>query len=193
MRCFIATCTANRSCSMKRSTKAIFQRRWGQLSAEEMVHRFWQGAVAGVYVGHGETYLHPRDILWWSKGGVLHGQSPSRLAFLKQVLDDGPAEGLNPADKLQDPHIAGKPGEYYLIYFGHERPQQWTFQLPAARLADDMKFRVNVLDTWNMTVTPIAEPFVLRKVNAYAFRSVGDRRVPLSGRPYLAIRIRREK
>src|SRR5439155_21306891 len=28
--------------------------RWGDLSAEEMVHRFWQGTIAGTYVGHGE-------------------------------------------------------------------------------------------------------------------------------------------
>src|SRR5262249_3305345 len=31
------------------------EQRWGNLSAEEMVHRFWQGAIAGTYVGHGET------------------------------------------------------------------------------------------------------------------------------------------
>src|SRR6202040_2381834 len=48
-------------------------KRWGNLSAEEMVHRFWQGTIAGTYVGHGETYRDPHDILWWSKGGALHG------------------------------------------------------------------------------------------------------------------------
>jgi hypothetical protein len=42
----------------------------GNLSAEELVHRFWVGTIAGTYVGHGETYLHPQDdVLWWSKGG----------------------------------------------------------------------------------------------------------------------------
>ncbi len=35
-----------------------------------MVRRFWETAVRGGYCGHGETYLHPEDILWWSKGGV---------------------------------------------------------------------------------------------------------------------------
>ena len=33
--------------------------RWGDLSAEEMVFRFWNGTVAGTYVGHGETYMSP--------------------------------------------------------------------------------------------------------------------------------------
>ena len=30
--------------------------RWGQLTAEEMVFRFWNATVAGTYCGHGETY-----------------------------------------------------------------------------------------------------------------------------------------
>ncbi|MCA1686621.1 MAG: DUF5060 domain-containing protein, partial [Planctomycetia bacterium] len=77
--------------------------RWGSISAEEMVHRFWQGTVAGTYVGHGETYLHPDDVIWWSKGGVLHGESPRRIAFLRKILEDGPPEGLEPIDKWQDP------------------------------------------------------------------------------------------
>ncbi|HEX6963327.1 MAG TPA: DUF5060 domain-containing protein, partial [Lacipirellula sp.] len=60
-------------------------KRWGNLSAEEMVHRFWECIIAGTYPGHGECYLHPEDILWWSKGGVLHGESPQRIAFLRDV------------------------------------------------------------------------------------------------------------
>ncbi len=87
-----------------------------------MVLRFWQGTVAGTYVGHGETYTDPQDIVWLSKGGVLHGQSPARLAFLRKILEAAPPDGLEPIDKWQDPHVAGKAGEYYLIYFGKERP-----------------------------------------------------------------------
>ena len=61
--------------------------------------RFWERhACAAATVGHGETYLHPQDILWWSKGGVLHGESPARIAFLRRVLEQGPAEGLEPLD-----------------------------------------------------------------------------------------------
>lgn len=32
---------------------------WGDLSAEEMIHRFWLGFAAGGYVGHSETYVNP--------------------------------------------------------------------------------------------------------------------------------------
>ena len=165
-------------------------RRWGNLSAEEMVHRFWQGLIAGTYVGHGETYLHPQDILWWSKGGILHGQSPPRLAFLKRIMEDGPSGGIDPVDKWQDPHIAGKPGEYYLVYFGKEQPTRWTFELPPAKLVDGMTFRVEILDTWNMTITPVKKSYVVRKMDGRAFRSVTEKEVELPGRPYLALRIR---
>ncbi|MGW0664145.1 hypothetical protein [Streptodolium elevatio] len=67
--------------------------RWGSISAEEMVHHFWQGAVAGAYVSHGATYAHPDDILWWAEGGVLHGESPARIRFLKDVLETAPSGG----------------------------------------------------------------------------------------------------
>jgi len=53
---------------------------WGNIDAPEMTRRFWLGTMGGCYVGHGETYVHPDDILWWSKGGVLHGESPAPSA-----------------------------------------------------------------------------------------------------------------
>jgi hypothetical protein len=168
------------------------EQRWGNLSAEEMVHRFWQGTIAGTYVGHSETYKHPQDILWWSKGGVLHGQSPPRIAFLRKVLESGPRDGLDPVDKWQDDHTAGKAGEYYLIYFGKEKPTEWTFELPKAELTKDMKFRVEILDTWDMTVTPVDGEFTIRIVDG-AYRMPGDGPGPikLPGKQYMALRIRR--
>jgi len=69
------------------------ERRWGNIPAEELVLRFWEGTIAGTYVGHGETYRNPQDILWWSKGGVLYGQSPARLAFLRKILEGGLPRG----------------------------------------------------------------------------------------------------
>lgn len=41
---------------------------WGNITGEDMVRRFWEGAMRGGYAGHGETYFDPKDILWWSKG-----------------------------------------------------------------------------------------------------------------------------
>jgi hypothetical protein len=164
-------------------------RRWGNLSAEEMVLRCWECIIAGTYPGHGECYLSPDDILWWSKGGVLKGQSPARIAFLRDVLATAPADGVEPIDKWQNPDIGGQPGKYYLVYLGHEAPNSWRFALPRHELADGMKFKVEVLDTWNMTIEPIAEPFTLKRESEYTFIDKDARSVPLPGRPAMALRI----
>ena len=54
----------------------------------------------GCYVGHGETYVHPNDILWWSKGGVLYGESPARIAFVRKLVEDGSPVGLDPVVRI---------------------------------------------------------------------------------------------
>jgi hypothetical protein len=135
--------------------------------------------------------LNPDDVLWWSKGGVLHGDSPARIAFLKDVIATSPAEGLEPIDKWQHPEFVGKAGEYYLVYFGKEKPKSWKFFLTRHELADGMKFQVDVLDTWNMTTTPIEEPFTVRKETDYIFVDKDDREVELPGKPWVALRITR--
>ncbi len=165
--------------------------RWGNLSAEEMVHRFWQGAIAGTYVGHGETYRHPQDVIWWAKGGVLRGQSPPRLAFLRQILADGPRAGLEPIDKWQDARTAGQKGAYYLVYFGKEKPTEWPFEIPAAGLKEPLKLRVEVLDTWDMTVTPAKEVFEVRLRDRYTYTCPNHPTVRLPGKPYIALRMRK--
>lgn len=165
--------------------------RWGDISAEEMVHRFWQGTIAGTYVGHGETYKHPQDVIWWARGGQLHGQSPARLAFLREVLEDGPRDGLEPIDKWQDVHTAGEAGQYYLVYFGRQAPKEWEFSLPRASLSAGMRFSVELLDTWNMTVEPVAGEFKITEDATYRYRTEGLRKVTLPARPWMALRIRR--
>lgn len=165
--------------------------RWGNLSGPEMAHRFWECIIAGTYPGHGETIMEPSDVLWWSKGGILRGESPQRIAFLKKILETSPPEGLEPIDKWQHPNIVGKAGEYYLVYFGKEEPTSWKFFLTKHELTDGMKFHVDVLDTWNMTVTPIDEPFTVRRQNDYVFVDQQDRAVELPGRPWMALRITR--
>ena len=172
-------------------------KRWGNISAEEMVFRFWQGTIAGTYVGHGETYLDPSDVLWWSRGGVLRGQSPPRLAFLRRVLEDGPPEGIEPIDKWQNPQYGGRPGVYYLVFLGKEQPTSWEFKLPkppqgkGLGLENEMRFKAEVLDTWNMTVTPVEGVFTLKKKTDYFYGDEQNRSIPLPGKPYMAIRIKR--
>lgn len=81
---------------------------WGHLSAFELVHRFWMCCVLGGYGTHGETFMDDKDILWWGKGGTLKGESPERIAFLKEIIRELPG-ALEPvpadfitAEKLED-------------------------------------------------------------------------------------------
>lgn len=66
---------------------------WGNLSAFEMVNRFWKSCCSGGYATHGETFMeemNDEQILWWSKGGTLKGESPARIRFLKELLESLP-------------------------------------------------------------------------------------------------------
>jgi Domain of unknown function (DUF5060)/Protein of unknown function (DUF4038)/Domain of unknown function (DUF5605) len=131
--------------------------RWGNITGEEMVRRFWEGTAQGGYVGHSDTFLDPDEIVWWSKGGTLHGQSAPRLAFLRQILEEGPAAGLDPFDRQASVAsffpCAGHAHEYYLVYFGNHQPAQMPLVLPEGE-----QYRGEILDTWAMTRTPLAEP-----------------------------------
>lgn len=78
---------------------------WGNISPFEMVHRFWMVVTAGGYCTHGETYLTDEEVLWWGKGGVLHGESPRRIEFLRQIMESlpGPVEHISgPMDLSQE-------------------------------------------------------------------------------------------
>jgi hypothetical protein len=143
--------------------------RWGNISAQELVRRFWVATVSGAYAGHGETYLDPNELLWWSKGGTLHGESPQRIAFLRKILEAGPPEGLN---NVATYYLgAGQESRYYLFYFDVNQPAEYQFEL-----AQGTQYRAELIDPWEMTITPVAGRFE------------GKFTVKLPGRPYLAVR-----
>jgi hypothetical protein len=157
-------------------------RRWGALSAEEMVQRFWLGFACGGYVGHGETYWNEEEVLWWSKGGQLHGESAPRIAFLCKVIEETPEYGLTPiteipykiTDSPRNSMAAGYHGtDYYLFYFGILQPRFREFYLPEG------DFRIDIIDTWNMTIETIEE------------KASGEVRIELPRKKYLAVRIQR--
>ena len=165
--------------------------RWGQLTGQEMTARFWQGIIAGTYVTHGESFNAPNQNMWFTRGGELHGQSPAIIAFLETILDSPPAAGIEPIDKWQDVHTAGEAGNYYLIYFGMEKPDSWLFELPAAGLKNGMRFHVDLLDTWDMTVTPQTDEFVINVDGKYRVHSKAKMKIPMPKKPYMAVRVTR--
>lgn len=162
-------------------------KRWGQLSGEEMTYRFWVAYIGGAYATHGEAI----EGGWLSNGGTLQGESPTRIAFLKKIVENGPEEGLNPIDQYYLTNVAGKYGEYYLYYFGKEEPREWAFVLPDEDLKPGMRFKVEVIDTWNMTITPVDRVFEIEKLDNYKFVDKGRGKVKLPKKPYIAIRIQR--
>lgn len=165
--------------------------RWGNLSGPEMLHRFWSGTVAGTYVGHGDYFFTDVEDTWTSFGGKLTGQSAPRIALLRKILEEGPADGLDPIDKWQDVTVAGKPGDYYLIYFGRAAPTSWPFQIYKNGVTDGLRFRAEIIDTWDMKVTPVEGEFVTKKKDNYHFIDAQNRAIPLPGKPGMALRLRR--
>jgi hypothetical protein len=168
--------------------------RWAQLSGRELVHRFWAGTVVGTYVGHSEFLVEEGDksqFVWLGQGGTLKGDSPARLAFLKTILDDSPAEGIEPIDKWWNPNVGGKFDQYYLIYFGHDTPAEWQFSLPSKELSEGGVYSVEIIDTWNMTIDKLEEKFTVTQFDRYSFKDIDNKKISLPGRSGIALRILR--
>lgn len=158
---------------------------WGNINAHEMVHRFWAGTVNGGYITHGETYYDDSETLWWSKGGRLVGESPARIAFLKQILQEGPDEGLDPMphtgryriflagglDKVTLPELIGPvrgeedwprasifyptAGQAHRYYLSYFGGNQPREVQVAVPPAE--RYSATLLDTWEMTSSTVAE------------------------------------
>ena len=127
----------------------------------------------GAYVGHGETYLDAHDILWWSKGGVLHGESPRRIAFLRGIIEAGPAEGVAPVTGAYYPCIA-RSGEYYLYFLDFHQPALADFDLPGGG-----SFSAEIIDPWAMTIVKAEGTFS------------GKFQLKMPGKEMLAVRFRK--
>jgi hypothetical protein len=174
---------------------------WGNISAEELVHRFWTTVVRGGYAGHGETYADPDDLIWWAKGGKLHGQAWERLKWMRELLEQDVTHGLEPLGTYyQFPWgrisggTDGEDGVRY-IYFGEHQPVRWSTGLPT----DDGDYDVDLIDTWNMTVEPakrVEAHFIPPTRHGKITRGGGTDAafaVELPGRTGLALRIRPRK
>ncbi len=173
---------------------------WGNITARELVHRFWLTVMRGGYAGHGETYADPDDLIWWAKGGKLKGESWPRIAFLRKVLEDSGVTGLDLMSGLIDgwpwTRVSGvrdRGGRVSFIYFGEHQPNQWTTGLPT----DDGTYAVDLIDTWAMTIEPAQQipalvPHPTRHGDAVR-GGVADAAfgVVLPGRPGMALRITR--
>lgn len=174
---------------------------WGNISGRDMTSRFWKTMTLGGYCTHGETFYPgtkeaeenthtgEREVVWWARGGRLHGESPARIAFLKEIVESLPGpllpshamhslmgltaeelkqnfdampEGMkgfmrslfsmSSHDRdmfiLAEPEYAGRVGEdeAFLVYLDTQCAARYTLRLP-----EKGSYRVEVIDTWNMT------------------------------------------
>lgn len=157
------------------------QHGWGNISGQEMVRRFWEGVCRGGYPGHGETYMSPDDILWWSHGGKLKGESWKRFRLLHDIMCETPGLGLMPYDKCAWDEVCAVPESeriypvksYYLYYY--------SFMCPSFReyyFDDDTEYSVKVIDTWEMSVMDCG-------IHRGRFR------IDLPGKQYMAVQIKK--
>lgn len=111
----------------------------GSRTAEDVVLYAWETAVRGGFPTHAEH---------WVDGGEPRGEALPRLRFLREIVSELPEEAsylrLRP-----DASTLGVPGAVYLQYLGAHRFRSRSFDLP------DGPYRVEVIDTWSMTVEEV--------------------------------------
>lgn len=150
---------------------------WGNITARKMVDHTWEGVCRGGYVTHGESYLSDDEIIWWSHGGKLKGESSERIGFLRQLLEEGEPKRLSPWIRSTNSHwdasIAHMNDDYWLVWFGESQP---GFKL-LTMLPEGKEFAIDIIDAWAMTIE--------RQTTTYR---AGDR-LALPGRPGIALRI----
>jgi hypothetical protein len=150
---------------------------WGNISGRELVHRAWLGYGYGIYVGHGETFDDPSELLWWSHGGELKGESPARLDFLRKIMLETSPRGLTPLTEdswMWTRFPAGKADGVLMYYFAEHQPSRWWMR----HTEEGKEYTVEVIDPWEMTVTPLEGKY--KK----------GQELKLPATPYLALRIR---
>ncbi len=155
---------------------------WGNSTGQEIVRRCWEAALRGGYGSHSETFVNKNDVLWWSHGGKLYGQSEARLAFLLKIMEDAPGNLKYAQSSWDDVHalpendeIAAKIG-YQLFYYSFMQPSFRDFDFGNT----GEKFKVEIIDTWEMTV---------KEAGLFS----GKTRIDLPGKQFIAVRVRKEK
>src|SRR5205807_4518424 len=110
---------------------------WGIRAPGEKVNRHWEVTMAGSYGSLGATYVRAGNILWWSVGGELLGDSPALLGFLQKIMAEAPYHELEPAPEVVKLGMAlAKHGSDYLFRF----PMIDYFKRPEINIEGEVLF-----------------------------------------------------
>lgn len=135
----------------------------------------YQGELKMLPFGDVWDLFCDENVLWWSHGGILHGESSERIAFLKNILEQLPKKCLAPYKSSWDDVCGISENadgiKCYIFYYSFMRPSFREYYFD-----DDTEYSVEVIDTWNMTTN-----------NLGSF--CGKFTVPLPSRQYMAVRI----
>ena len=173
--------------------------RWAQLTGQEMLQRIWTGLIGGTYVTHGECFCSEPNFYtgyaFLATGGQFKGTSASRIKFTRDIIESLPSPPRL-ADRSWDPATAAAGEGIYLIYFGDKTQREWAFSLPAKcdkwkRTAEGDRFKVDIIDTWNMTITPCDTIFEVQAAAAKRMVDKQKRSVLLPNKPYILLKISR--
>lgn len=174
--------------------------RWGNLSGQEELCRMWTGLMCGTYVTHAECfqYGNPHDFSrdFLAVGGKWQGESWKRIKFMRGILAEMPHPLYLP-DSSWDTQTAACGSGCYMLYLGRKVMKEWTFNLPNRnirpfpRMKEGERYKVDIIDTWNMTITPCSTVFETIKQDSYRMTDKDGQSVQLPEVPYLLLRIKR--
>ena len=124
--------------------------------------------------------LRDDEVLWWAKGGVLRGESPERIAFLRSVFEEIPGEMTEWEFYTSDMQVTPEMGETWQRFLAM-RARLSEAELDALnrkdkdcrghcgelaylqylgehcnaalrwKLPENHSYRVEVINTWSMT------------------------------------------
>lgn len=143
---------------------------FGNCTPQELVRHFWEAAVRAGFAGHGETYTDPDNILWWAKGGRLHGESPARIRFLKEIMADYGNPRLTCCQSGEQLPVGMEEDELFVWYFGSTQSAAQDIVLPSRH-----GYQIEIVDTWSME----------RRILDGEYQGVCE--VPLEGKPYMVV------
>jgi hypothetical protein len=98
------------------------------------------------------------------------------------------------SDIGRDYYTASAGRGYYIIYFGKDTLEDWAFSLPIrnsgyGRVAAGTRFKVEIIDTWGMTIEQCPTVFETTAEIDYRVYDTARKRVRLPSKPYIALRV----